>query len=100
MIIKSDETILSLTGTFQPERISGEVTLSNFPLSQIADIANLPDTLNIQGNVNSAIAISGSEKNPLAKGNIEAIDVQINNKNIDQTNASFGLRNSRIDFFS
>lgn len=40
------------------------------------------------------------KKNPLAKGNIEAIDVQINNKNIDQTNASFGLRNSRIDFFS
>ncbi|PHV62761.1 translocation/assembly module TamB domain-containing protein [Cyanobacterium aponinum] len=100
VIIKSDETTLSLTGTFQPERISGEVTLSNFPLSQIADIANLPDTLNIQGNVNSAIAISGSEKNPLAKGNIEAIDVQINNKNIDQTNASFGLRNSRIDFLA
>lgn len=100
VIIQSDDSILSLTGTFQPDRISGEVTLSNFPFSQLANILSLPDGLKLEGNINSSIAISGSEVNPLAKGNIEVVDARINDNVIDKTSASFGFRNSRLDFLA
>ena len=98
--IQSDNSILSLTGTFKPERISGEVKLSDFSVSQLKQIANLPDSLDIEGVINASIAISGSEEKPLARGNIDITNSSINGTKIDQTTASFGFRNSRIDFLA
>jgi translocation and assembly module TamB len=98
--IQSDQSILFLTGTFQPERISGEVTLSNFPVGQLKPLLNIPESFDIDGDINATIAISGSEEKPLAKGNIEIVNSKINGNNIEKTQASFGLRNSRIDFLA
>ncbi|MBL1208837.1 hypothetical protein [Geminocystis sp. GBBB08] len=98
--IQSDNSILSLTGTFKSERISGEVMLSNFSISQLKKVANFPEILNIDGVINASIAVSGSEEKPLAKGNIELTDSSINGTKIDKTTASFGFRNSRIDFLA
>ncbi len=98
--IQSDNSILSLTGTFQSERISGEVKLSDFSISQLKQIANLPDILDIDGVINANIAISGTEERPLAKGNIEVNNSSINGTKIDKTVASFGFRNSRLDFLA
>ncbi|BAQ60800.1 protein of unknown function DUF490 [Geminocystis sp. NIES-3708] len=98
--INSNNSILSLTGTFKSERISGEVMLTDFSISQLKEIVNLPNLLNIDGIINASIAISGSEEKPLAKGNIEIQDSSINGTQIDKTKASFGFRNSRLDFLA
>ncbi|BAQ64918.1 translocation/assembly module TamB domain-containing protein [Geminocystis sp. NIES-3709] len=98
--IQSDNSILSLTGTYSKERISGEIKLSDFSISQFKEVVNIPKSLDIEGIINANIAISGSEEKPLAKGNIEIINSKINGTKIDETTASFGFRNSRIDFLA
>ena len=98
--IQDNESFLSITGTFQPERISGEVTLSELPLTHLKTFLNVPDTFDIEGNINATVAISGSQEKPLAKGNIEVVDSQINGNKIEKTQASFGFRNSRINFLA
>ncbi|WP_158412765.1 translocation/assembly module TamB domain-containing protein [Geminocystis herdmanii] len=98
--IQNNDSILSLSGTYSKERISGDIKLSDFSISQLKEIISLPNNFNIEGNINATIAISGSEKKPLAKGNIEIIDSKINGTKIDETRASFGFRNSRFDFLA
>lgn len=100
VMIQTNDSILSLTGTFQPERISGEISINNLPVSDLKNVVSLPDFLDLQGIINSNIAISGSQQNPLAKGNITVTDSGINGNQIQETTASFGLRNSRIDFLA
>jgi translocation and assembly module TamB len=98
--IQDNDSFLSLTGTFQPERISGQVTLSKLPLNHLKTFLNLPSSFDIDGNINATIAISGSQEKPLAKGNIEVVDSTINGNNIEKTQASFGLSNSRINLLA
>ncbi len=98
--IESDGRFLALTGTFKPERISGEFTVSNLPVSQLKPFLKVPDAFDIEGDINASIAISGSQEQPLAKGNIEVVDSRINGNRIEKTEASFGFRNSRVDFLA
>ncbi|MGI0479682.1 translocation/assembly module TamB domain-containing protein [Geminocystis sp. CENA526] len=98
--IKQNNSILSLTGTYSKERIAGDIRLSNFSISQLKQILSFPSNFNIEGTINANIAISGSEEKPLAKGNIEIIESKINGTQIQENSASFGFRNSRLDFLA
>ncbi len=98
--IKSNESILSLTGTFQPEKISGDINLANFPVSQLKPFLNIPDSFDIKGDINANIAVSGSQEKPSARGNIEIVDSTINGNSVEKATASLGFRNSRIDFLA
>jgi len=98
--IQDNESILSLTGTFRQEGISGQVLLTDLPLENLAQVANIPDNLDVEGLVNANIVLSGSRKNPLGRGSVEVVDARVNGTTIEETNATLGYGNSRLDFFA
>jgi translocation and assembly module TamB len=98
--IKQDESLFSLTGTFTKERLSGQIRVENLPVSQIEQVVSIPDRFDLGGNLNANVVISGSEENPLAKGEVVINSGTINGTAIDSSLASFSYNNSRLNFFA
>jgi translocation and assembly module TamB len=98
--IQQEQTLLSLSGTFTKEQLSGQVRVVNLPVNQIQPVVNLPKNFGLGGMVNGNIAISGSEESPLAKGEISINDATINQIPIQSAQASFSYKNSRVNFFA
>ncbi|AFZ48709.1 protein of unknown function DUF490 [Cyanobacterium stanieri PCC 7202] len=97
---QDDDTIISLSGTFSQERFSGQVMVTDLPIQNLANVANLPSNFELEGIANGNIVISGNLQNPTATGNVEISDAKINGTTIEETNANVGYRNSRIDFLA
>lgn len=95
--IQQDKSLLSLTGSFNKERLSGQIRVENLPVNEVKKVVTLP---NIDGMINANIAISGSEESPLAKGQITINDATLNNTKIESNQANFNYKNSRLDFFA
>ncbi|MBF2057029.1 MAG: translocation/assembly module TamB domain-containing protein, partial [Cyanobacterium sp. T60_A2020_053] len=98
--IKFANSILSLTGTFGSERISGQLLLSDLPVEMLGEMFSLPENLDIKGIVNANLVISGNEVNPLARGSIDLVNATINDNKIEETQASLGYSNSRLEFLA
>ncbi len=98
--IKHKETIFSLLGSFKKEKILGQLQVNNLSLKDVQNITNFSNLIDLNGTINANIAISGNEKNPLAKGEINIDNATINNTKIDSNKASFNYKNSRLSFFA
>lgn len=98
--IQQDKSLFSLSGSFNKERLSGQIKLVNLPVNEIQKVIALPDIIGLGGMINANIAISGSEKNPLAKGEVSINDATLNNTKIESNQASFNYKNSRLNFFA
>ena len=100
ILIQDNESILSLTGTFRQEGISGQVLLADLPLENLAQVANIPNNLEVDGLVNANLVLSGTRKNPLGRGSVEVVDARVNGTTVEETNATLGYSDSRLDFFA
>lgn len=98
--IQQKETIFSLLGSFNKERLSGQIIVVNLPVNEVQKVVFLPDFIGLGGMLNANIAISGSEENPLAKGEININNGTINQTKIKSNQASFSYKNSRLNFFA
>ncbi|MCX8079318.1 MAG: translocation/assembly module TamB domain-containing protein [Geminocystis sp.] len=95
--INSHGGIISLTGTIGEENISASLVLSDVSLSQWQDLL-ASTNVRVDGLLNANVVVSGSRKNPLARGSVEVSNFRINGNEMDKTNATFFLKNSRLDF--
>jgi translocation and assembly module TamB len=98
--IQQEKTLFSLLGSFNKERLSGQLRIVNLPVNEFRKVIAVPDLIDLGGILNANIAISGSKESPLAKGEISISDATINNTKIKSNQASFSYKNSRLNFFA
>lgn len=98
--IKQDDTVFALLGSFNKERLQGQIRVKNLPIDEVQKIVASDKLIGFGGMLNANIAISGSEESPLAKGEINIDDATVNGSEIKSNKASFNYKNSRVDFFA
>lgn len=80
------------------ETQSGQLKLRNVPVELIAEVVELPPTLDLSGMINATAAIAGTKDNPQAKGEINVIDGTINSEPIQSAQGSFTYNKARLQF--
>ncbi|MBR8827462.1 MAG: translocation/assembly module TamB domain-containing protein [Gomphosphaeria aponina SAG 52.96 = DSM 107014] len=88
---------ISLKGVYGGESQNGELQLTNFPLKLAQNY--LPAHLKIDGMADANIQLAGSQKNPLATGEITINKGTINQTSLKSTQGKFNYQNARLDFF-
>jgi translocation and assembly module TamB len=102
--IKSGDSLISYTGTIGGDAQSGQLQLLNLPIDQLQavlqKVPNLPPAfIGFTGLLNATATLSGSIKNPQARGAV-AIVPNTNQAEIKNIQGSFSYANARLNFGS
>ena len=96
--IESKDQLVAFVGNIGGTEQFGQLKVKNFPLQMLNNFVELPISLN--GNLNATAALSGSIKNPQARGELEVTDGYLNRKGLHSASASFSYSNGRLNFGS
>ena len=96
--IESKNQLIAFTGNIGGSEQFGQLKINNLPLQMLNNFVELPISLN--GNVNATAALSGSVKNPQARGELEITDGYLNQQGLHSASASFSYSNGRLNFGS
>lgn len=95
---ESKDQLIAFSGNIGGSEQFGQLRVKNFPLQMLNNFVELPISLN--GNLNATAALSGSLKNPQARGELEVTDGYLNQKGLHSASASFNYFNGRLNFGS
>ena len=102
--IQSGDRYISYSGTIGGDAQSGQLQLRNLPIDQLQavlqKVPNLPPAfVGFTGLLNATATLSGSIKNPQARGEV-IIDPDPNQTQIQKVQGSFSYVNARLNFDS
>jgi translocation and assembly module TamB len=97
--IQTGNALINFNGTFGGATQSGEITISQLPLSSLRNLINLPPQIGFGGILNGKANFSGSRENPSAIGQIQVTDATINQTPVYSTNGAFNYSNAKLIFW-
>jgi len=102
---QSGESFASYSGTLGGDAQSGQLQLNKIPIEQVqaflSKVTNLPPNLvGFTGFLNATATLSGSIKNPQARGVVTLADATLNRTNVQQALGSFSYSDARLNFGS
>lgn len=99
---QSEESKATFVGTIGGEEQSGQLKIDKIPVIYVRqfvkEFVDLPPAIVFGGWVNASATISGSIKNPQARGEINISDATLNQTPIKTAQGSFNYTNARLDF--
>ncbi|HEY9835123.1 MAG TPA: translocation/assembly module TamB domain-containing protein [Stenomitos sp.] len=103
--IQSGNSLISYSGTIGGDAQSGQLQLQNIPIDQLqsvlAKVPNVPPNLvGFTGLLNATATLSGSIKNPQARGVFTLADATLNQTKVQQALATFSYNDARLNFNS
>jgi len=103
--LQSGESFANFSGTIGGETQSGQLQLTKIPIDQLqavlSKVTNVPQSLvGLGGFLNATATVSGSIKNPQARGVVTLTDATLNQKQIQQALGSFSYSDARLNFGS
>ncbi|MBD2017205.1 translocation/assembly module TamB domain-containing protein [Microcoleus sp. FACHB-53] len=103
--IQSGNSLISYSGTIGGEAQSGQLQLQNIPIDQLqtvlSKVPNVPPNLvGFTGLLNATATLSGSIKNPQARGVITLADATLNQTNVQRALSTFSYNDARLNFNS
>ena len=96
--IQSGNSQINLTGQFGGETQFGQLSATNLPIAEIERFYPLP--LNIDGNLNVNVTVSGTRTNPSAVGQVQVANGSLNSTPITSALGNFTYASSRLSFGS
>ena len=102
---QSGESYANFSGTIGGETQSGQLQLTNIPIEQLqavlSRVSNVPPNLvGLTGYLNATATLSGSIKNPQARGVVSLTDATLNRTKVQAAQGSFSYSNARLNFGS
>ncbi len=102
---QSGESYANFSGTIGGDTQSGQLQLQNIPIEQLeavlSKVTNLPPNLvGFTGFLNATATLSGSQKNPQARGEVRLTDATLNRTKVQSAQGSFSYTNARLNFGS
>jgi translocation and assembly module TamB len=102
---QSGESFASYSGTLGGDAQSGQLQLNKIPIEQVqtllSKVTNQPQNLvGFTGFLNATATLSGSIKNPQARGVVTLADATLNRTNVQQALGSFSYSDARLNFGS
>ncbi|HAA27254.1 MAG TPA: hypothetical protein DCE56_05695, partial [Cyanobacteria bacterium UBA8553] len=97
---ESDNSILSYSGTIGGDAQSGQLQLRQIPIAQLNEALKLPPAIGLTGFLNATATLSGSIKNPQARGEVSLTNATINQTPVQSAFGSFSYNNARLSFGS
>ncbi|HEY9709387.1 MAG TPA: hypothetical protein V6D48_14380, partial [Oculatellaceae cyanobacterium] len=97
---ESDNSLLSYSGTIGGDEQSGQLQLRNIPIAQLTEVLKLPPAIGFTGSLDATATLSGSIKNPQARGELSLTDATINQTPVQSAQGSFSYNNARLNFGS
>ncbi len=90
------KSLASFTGRLGGTKQSGDLTLVQIPLENIADVLDLP--VNLTGQLNGSATLSGRWDNPTVQGEFNVAQGVLNRAKIEQAATQFDYSNARLAF--
>jgi len=90
----SDTAALNISGQFGGSEQDGQIQAQNIPMQQVQELLNLP--LDVTGDLDANVLISGSIENPLARGTVVLEQGSVNQKPLDRARTSFSYTDARL----
>ncbi len=97
---QSDDSLLSYSGTIGGDTQSGQLQLRKIPIAQLGEALKLPPAIGFTGSLDATALLSGSLKNPQARGEVSLTDATINQTPVQSAQGSFSYNNARLNFGS
>jgi translocation and assembly module TamB len=102
---QSGESFASYSGTLGGDTQSGQLQLNQVPIEQVqtflTKVSDVPPNLvGFTGFLNSTATLSGSIKNPQARGVVTLTDATLNRTNVQEALGSFSYSDARLNFGS
>lgn len=95
--IQTNQSLLAFSGTVGDSGTqSGQLRMEKIPATAVQEFLSLP--LNMTGDLNGSVLLSGSWSNPLARGELTLEQGTLNNAPIQLAKAAFGYVDSRLNF--
>jgi translocation and assembly module TamB len=94
--LQAGDARINVSGNFGGATQSGQVQVTNLPISQIETFYPLP--IGITGNINAIATLSGTRDNPFAIGEISLADSALNGTPVQSAAGSFNYTNARLNF--
>jgi translocation and assembly module TamB len=102
---QSGDRVANFAGTLGGDAQSGQLQLRNIPIDQLQavlqKVTDLPPALTgFTGLLNATATLSGSVKNPQARGELTITDATLNQTPVQSAQGSFSYNNARLNFGS
>lgn len=102
---QSGESFASYSGTLGGDAQSGQLQLNQVPIEQVqavlSRVSNVPPNLvGFTGFLNATATLSGSIKNPQARGVVTLTDATLNRTKVQEALGSFSYNDARLNFNS
>ncbi|HEY9609443.1 translocation/assembly module TamB domain-containing protein, partial [Allocoleopsis sp.] len=103
--IQSGNSLISYSGTIGGDAQSGQLQLQNIPIDQLqgilSKVPNVPPNLvGFTGLLNATATLSGSIKNPQARGVLTLADATLNRTKVQEALGTFSYNDARLNFNS
>ena len=102
---QSGESLLSYAGTIGGDAQSGQLQIRNLPIDELQAVLQKvtkvpPALVGFTGLLNATATLSGSIKNPQARGEVIITDATLNQTPLQSAQGSFSYANARLNFDS
>ncbi|MFP4298821.1 MAG: translocation/assembly module TamB domain-containing protein [Spirulinaceae cyanobacterium] len=91
--------VVAFSGSIGGETPSGQLQVEQLPVALVQEFINLPADIGVTGFINATANLSGTQENPLARGQLTVVDATLNNQQIEATQGSFRYGDARLTFF-
>ncbi len=96
--LEGKQGLIALSGVLSPTGQEAELTLQNLPLALLPQLVQTQDWLTPGGQLNGAIALSGSRGNPRAKGKLWIEQALLNRLPLTAVTGNFDYQQGRLNF--